>query len=236
MDLSWIIRSLRAEYYIYGIQFFIEIFTLIVGFIYARKTRIGRAFIFYVSFDFFVGLFDMFIESNYRNTNFSWIFLSKTNGVISIIQLLTYFYFFKNVINSTTMLGYMKYSKFFFILLILIFLITGYNLTPRIQFHTSFAIEAFEFIILIPPCFVFIHEMLNKESSFKLFERPSFWILTGILFFCILCIPFDILQGYFSLNKIPEYELIFACLYTFPFIINLLFLSKAFLCKKPLTI
>ncbi len=236
MNLSWFLESLRQEYYIYGLQFFTELATLIIALLYVRNTNIGRVFILLISVDFLIGLFDMYIETLRSQKDMINLFLSKTQVLISSLQLFVYYYFYRRIIRSVWIKYYINITYLLFLIAVLIFFISGYSLSIESQYNTSFSIEAVELILLMPLSFIYIRDMLNKESSYGLFERPTFWINTGILFFCVLSIPYDIMHAYLTFNNIQYRVILFTCLYTMPFTINLAFLIKAFLCKKPLTI
>lgn len=62
----------------------------------------------------------------------------------------------------------------------------------------------FEPVILIIPCFTYFKEIFSRQEIGQLDREPSFWMVTGILFYFLLAIPtiwftgFYVHEGMFS--------------------------------------
>ena len=217
-------------------MFLVELAALIIALIYVRKNKIGQFFIFYIVFDFCILIIDTFFISRADiSIKYKTLFLNYTNPLIALTELGTYYYFFSKVLSGTRIKKLMKSLGVFYLLLIIIFVITKFSfLTSRFS-YISDLLGAIEFLLLIPPCFVFFYQLINNRSELKLFERPSFWIVTGIFFFSVISIPYYVLQKYLGSNK-NEFEYILSSVFFYiPFTINFAFLIKAFLCKNTLT-
>ena len=129
-----------------------------------------------------------------------------------------------------------KFIIAFYAILILTYLVTKFNfLTERFQ-YISTIISAFEFLTIVSLGLVFYKGLLQNNSKIKLFERPSFWIVTGIFFFSFLSMPYHLLFSLLVESKHEWRYILAAALFYLPYIMNFVLLIKAFSCKKPLTI
>lgn len=214
-----------------------EIIALIFGVKYVRNDRIGQLFIFYILFDMLVMLANWtFISFDYVGEEWHRDFTAITNTLISLVELFVYYSFFFKVIENTGVKRIMRILLVVFFLLVLVYLITRFQfLTPRFS-YAGYVLGSVEFLFLLLPCLSFIIEILQTNSNINLFQRPSFWVTTGILFFSLVSIPYYLIYRYMNAYR-PEFKYFLALtLYYGPFAVNFLFLTKAFLCKRILTI
>ena len=231
-----LLDSLQKGYYVQVLLFVVEFFALVFAFLYSRKTKIGRFFIFYIAFDFAILIGSVYLVTNSTKTEaFANTVFNYTNTLIALVELLVYYYFFSKTLSPRWINSLMKILALLYILLIIVFTITKFSfLSPRFS-YISYLLGAMEFVFLLPPCMVFFYELLNSKSELPLFKRPSFWITTGIFFFSIISIPYYLVLKYISSNKKELTDILAAVFYYLPFTINFVFLCKAFLCKKTLT-
>lgn len=211
-----------------------EILALIICLLYSARTNIGKAFFFYILIDFLISLFDYYLMyfSETPEKNYNLIFFSNT--WVSAVELCVYYYYFFQVIQNGIVKQAMKILLIafaFFFIVIIIFKPYKTN-SPR---YISEIIGATEFLFLLLPCFTYYFELLSTKASEDLFKRPSFWIVTGIFFYSIVSIPYYLIGNFLYVNNYHlRFELRLLMFYI-PFSISFLFLTKAFLCKKPLT-
>jgi len=218
-------------------MFFAELVALVLAIILIRKDRIGRAFIFFIAFDFSILVTDMFlITKEQLNPNLQAYFVRISNSVIALIELLTYFYFFRQILLSFKIRRLITFLSLLFSLIIIIFTVTKLNSLTMSEKYVSDAIGSLEFIFLVIPCVVYFFQLLKTTSSINLFDRPTFWIVTGIFLYSLISIPYYLLSSYFLKNFRQFGYVLHAGLFFMPFTLNFLFLIRAFLCKKPLTI
>lgn len=235
-DFQKLYGRFEAVYYTEIIMFLTELILLVIAILYIRKTKLGRYFIFYILFDFILLISNLILSaytgiSNHLKNEF----VNYLNNSVALIELLVYFYFFIQVLSKRVRRP-LTILAFFFLIIILIYACNKFSFLTTRQGYVANLIGVAEFILLIPPCLLFFYTLLKTNSSMRLFERPSFWIVTGIFFYSFISIPFYLLKKYIDDNYISLTYAFNAALYITPFTLNFVFLIKAFLCKKTLTI
>jgi hypothetical protein len=234
-DFEKLMNYFENGYYADFIMQLFEIIAIISGVILVRKDKLGVFFLAYLVFDLSVSFGVTYIKVFSSATTYEIAVIIKiTNTLIALLELCVYFYFFLNILANPTMLKTIKILRVVFISLI----------SLSIAIHSVFFIEKYsyianaiwttEFLFLLPPCLAYFYELLKRDSLVNLYQRPSFWIVTGIFFYSATSIPYYTIS-HFLIN---QYNWRFTSLLFFsvPFTINFIFLSIAFLCKKKLTI
>jgi hypothetical protein len=236
IEFSKYIETLQRSYFTILIIFFLELSAIFLAIKNIRKQTIGKYFIFYLFFDLVILLFDFWFDaSRCCPPSFRHKFISSTNLAIGLIELLVYFNYFKNVLPAIVIKRSLTAIQIMYSLIVgACILLILYHPAQKYD-YLSFLIGDLEFILLIPPCIFYFQEILKVESNFALFDRPSFWIVTGVFFYAAASIPFYLLKKYLD-NINYEFKLgIAAAFYYTPIIIHLGFLTKAFVWKKPIT-
>jgi len=102
---------------------------------------------------------------------------------------------------------------------------------PSVIVHSSNYILAIESFCIFVPCLFYFYELIKTSQQFILKNHPTFWIITGILFYNSTVIPGCVLINYFDSN-LPTYSnILWAVNYTLYTILFLLFI-KGYTCKK----
>jgi hypothetical protein len=237
MSPERLLSSFEKGYYAVPIMALCETTAITIGLLFARKDKTGLFFIAYLSFDFLILLLDNYVELSTSFTAEEYnSMVSLTNALIALVELLAYYYYFIHVIKNETVTRLMKILRVIFIVIIIIFITTDFSFVTRRYSYVASLIGTLEFLFLLPPCFVYFYEILKYDPRIDLSHRPSFWIVTGIFFFAVLSIPFYLLIGFFDVNQYEYWLLAKSVLFFMPFTINFIFLTRAFLCRKPLTI
>jgi hypothetical protein len=214
------------------------VIAIIAGFIFHRKSKLGKLFLLYLSLDLVIYILDVYVRNfSTLSGKEKGLFFDTTNVLICFTELNIYICFFEEISL------YQKIRKLFPFFR-LIFLVTtflyGINLIKLFRFiaPAKFAdyIAVAEFLILLLPSFTYYIKLFSENPKEILLDRPSFWITTGILLFSILSIPFYLIGYYLFSYKYKYYTEISAVLFYVPLAINYILLSKAFLCRKPLTV
>lgn len=235
MDPSKIFQFQSLNDYGKSLLFFIELTAIVIGFLFVRKSKIGRLFIFYIFFDLVIVIIDLYLKGSDRSLSFAAKqFLNITNVLVSMVELYVYYFFFYHVLKG----GKVKKSLIIFGLLygvaVLVYLIKTFTLGLRDLRYASSMVESIEFILIIPPCFIFYHQLFTASTELPLFSRPSFWIITGIFFYALISIPTYLINN--SLLGFRLRDIVGMILFYIPFAINIMFLIKSFLCRRPLMI
>lgn len=210
-----------------------EVIAITVGILYIRKDKIRYFFLFYIILDFIILNIDFYIIgfSNYSKTERKYFF-GMSNILISYVELSVYYFYFSKTLRSRKIKKFMKISFVFFSFIILIFLTNNLEFLNYADVYTS--LGALEFILIIPVCLTYFLELFDNPTT-NLFQRPSFWIATGIFFYAVISIPYYLFNN-FLISNVSLFSKMASLLFYLPFAINFMFLTKAFLCKKPLTI
>lgn len=237
MDFSRLIDQFQRTYYTELLMFIAELTALIIGLLHVRKDKIGRFFIIYIAFDFSILLTDFyFITDGWISKKLYDHFMYTTNTLIAYVELLVYFYFFRKILDGNKIKKILIGLTTLYSVLIIIFITTKFSFITNRYDYLAYITGAIEFAILLVPCVYYFLQLFKTNSHVRLSERPSFWIVTGIFLFSIISIPYYLLNRYFFNTRFELRFMLSAVLYYIPFIANFIFLIKAFLCKKPLTI
>ncbi len=214
-----------------------EAVAITAGLKYARNDKIGIGLIFYLIIDLLIFVFGIYIMrfSELGQTEINR-FIYKTNLLISVIELFAYYCFFSTILKNKKIIQILKFTIPVFILLVIVFMITELKFWSINYTYTSNLISVLGFILLILPCIVFYGHLLKTDSILGLFDRPSFWITTGIFFFCLTSIPFYLIDRYLSYNRYEFKKMLNLAFFYIPLSFNFIFLTRAFLCKKKLDI
>jgi|GraSoiStandDraft_1057264.scaffolds.fasta_scaffold129824_2 hypothetical protein len=210
---------------------------IVTGFLFVQKNKVTIFFLIYLIIDFIFSLCDTYLQTFSSFSKYQiFIFITLTNTIISLAELLTYYYFFSKIIKNKSILRVMKILGFSFFLITVLLETTRFAfLTPRLIYIAD-VVGALEFLFLVPPSFVYFYELLKNDPVVNLYQRPSFWIVTGILFYSVISIPYLLIDRFVYDNQYEHRYLLDLAFFYIPFSLNLIFLTRAFLCKKTLTI
>lgn len=237
MDFSRIIEKFQRYYYSEFLMFIAELAALIIGLLYVRKDKIGRFFLAYIAFELSILLTDFyFLADNRLSQKFYNYFIYTTNSLIAYVELLVYFHYFRKLLHGNRIKKILTVLTIIYSLLIIILITTKFSFITNRYYYLAYITGAIEFVFMLVPCVYYFIQLFKTSSSFRLTERPSFWIVTGIFFFSLISIPYYLLNRYFFNSQFELRKLFNAILYYTPFTANFIFLIKAFLCKKTLTI
>lgn len=237
MDFENWLNSIRNGLYFEIAMFFFEVMAIIAGILFAKKSLLGRVFIFYLMFDFVILLCDWYfiLYPNTISKRNRIYFLNTTNTLIALVELSTYSFYFYKLFNSRKVYQYLFLSFWLYFFVVFIYTLNKFDFLRLNYIYIANLIGAFEFMLLVPLCFIFYRKIFTEPSKYDLTNRPSFWIVTGIFLYSVISIPIYLIS-YRILKYHHEYlKFTNAFLYVLPFTINFIFLTKALLCKKPLT-
>ena len=200
-DWDKLIDEFSKNHFIILTIFIVELAALVIVIVTVRESKIGRAFIFYISLDFCFLIIDKILESHSGvSKKFYLSFINNSNILISLVELLVYSYFFSIVLKGNKVKVLIKTLSSLFTLIAFIYFINGFNFfTNRIGYVTDI-IGVVEFVFLLPFCLFYFYTILTNNSEIRLFDRPSFWIVTGIFFYSFISIPFYLINKYLSNN------------------------------------
>ena len=218
-----------------------SLLALIIGIKHYRKERSYQLLIFYcLSSLILTNVISDFIYFSFDYTDVRrTIYFETTNTLFAIIEISAFFYFFKQILNRKFIQQLIKIFWVIFLSLCIAFLIkmTEVGLSKIQLRKISYFINIIEFLLLLPLCLLYFYQLLTKVQNkpVQLIDSPSFWIVSGLFFYCIVSLPFLFISD----NMLIKSAYLFYLMGSIHYIsISLLFLclAKAFSCQKTLTI
>lgn len=234
---NWI-EFYQRGFYIPFLYILSAIAAFFVGIKFHRTDLIGKVLLAYLLSDLIlliiIDYFCFFSKLPHHQT----IKISYTiNILICFVELNVYIFFFKNILQSKNIINIFKYLQVIFLFASIIYVVNLIDSVSFIPVRKFFHyISMLELSILLIPCFTFFIELFSKYSNELLSNRPSFWITTGIFLYASLSIPFYSVSNLIISLKVKHYYEITAVFFYIPLAFNYILLTKAFLCRKPLTI
>jgi len=229
----------------WGKSFFTEpvlillfVFCFIVGIFYHYKNKVRIFFLIY----FFSGIIlfvpvTVIIACKILTEKQIAVLQESANTVFELVEFVAFYFFFQMCLQNNKLKKIIHLFLYFLIAIIIVFFIkltlpsyTVYN----IRVHSLF-INVVEFFFLFAMCLAYYRELFTDIPIKNLFKRPSFFIVTSTFFYTILMIPFFLIAYDVHDAEIAIYDVLFACHYLLLMIL-LISISKAFLCKTPITI
>jgi hypothetical protein len=205
---------------------------------YRKKENTHSLLSLYMAMNLFLFLPIEFLSKIYPKSLFNSILWIETiNILFQIIELYIFISYFKILFSNKK---YDYVSKTLFIIYLFIsttYLIwIFYNQTPKYYIRKfSFLINSLELSILLGCTLYYYYRIFKSTPEMKLNSSPSFWIASGLFFYCITAIPFFCIAEVVKVIQNNLYNMLIATHYI---TLALLFLSitRAYLCKKQLTI
>jgi hypothetical protein len=236
-DWSRFFVSFTEAYYTVLIMFVVELIALVIAIIYGRRSKIGRVFIFYIAFDFSILIAGNILAGipGISSRNYS-LFINYADLIIELVELSVYYYLFYYILPNKKIRIALISLALLYGVFVIIYLFNGLTFFPNRHIYIANVLSVFAFIFLLPFCLLYFHYLLSNTSNIGLFERPSFWVVTGIFFYAFISIPFYLLDSYIKKSSPELLHILAAIFFYVPFTLNFVFLIRAFLCKKPLTI
>ena len=101
-DWEKLFALLANEYYSLPVLLIIQIITISIGLKTASNQIVGKLLLFYTSFDLTICLIDFWLIcfTDFQRATVS-LFIHISNTIISLIELLVYFYYFKQILPSS---------------------------------------------------------------------------------------------------------------------------------------
>lgn len=236
-----LLSKIEDTFYTGGLWQIASFLTLVVGIKHYRKETSYNLFIIYTAMSFLISLpinRIMVYLLNFKRMEYT-IYLETMNTLFALIEICAFLYFFMYTLK-------LKFIKQFVLLFLAIFIgvcilfFLKISLTKDITIFDiesySYKINWFEFSILLAFCLLYFYQLLIQETDkiFHLHQSPSFWIVSGLFFYCIVSLPATIIGIKLLFANRGLYNLMGAVHYI-SISLLLLTLAKAFSCKKTLT-
>lgn len=230
-------NEFASRFYTQPLLGLVELLAILIGMKFVWNDNFGKLFICYLATDLIFNFADWYMMANKSFTRKEvTTFTQHTNTIIALIELNVYYIFFRKVIIQKRVLTLLYNIALFFSVSWIAISILNLQFISKNNYYGSYIFYTIEIAFLLPPSVIYLLQILKVNSEQSLFQRPSFWISIGIFFFSTISIPCYLLLSYLLKNGKAFIPVIEAILYYTPLIINVMFITKAFLCKRPLTI
>lgn len=199
------------------------IFSLIasLNLLWKRKTAIYlRLFPFFLAASVFVEIqADMIRTGDGSGNN-----MTLYNSFI-VVEFVFYLYVLRSVIYSPSVKSKMNWIIFFFILL------SVTNLIISLKFENFQSITyAMGSLLVVIYCVFYFYELFNLPEFVDLLREPSFWIVSGLLFYYTCTYPVTGMINH--LNRIPRLSYsTLEFLFTWTNVLLYLIFTIAFICR-----
>jgi len=146
--------------------------------------------------------------------------------IFTIFELFYFSYFLTRLIESGTARKWIWMLDLIFLICLIVLIVrTG------IIFSAGMAV-IMECIILIIPCLVYFKEVFSRLYVMELEREPSFWMVTGIVFYFFLLIPTIWFSGYYShIGELGMARALYS-INNYAQIISYIIIIKAMTCAK----
>jgi hypothetical protein len=230
------LESWHRKYYDSPFMFVCELIAIILGLIYQRKNKIGQFFICYTIIDILILILNNYLQNflNFTNKELDNSLLI-TNTFSFLGEILAFLFFFQCTLQGKLIKRLIPVLRNTFIILATSHLLNIFLFHRALTSNDMYYLGAIEFFFLMIPCLFYFAELFTKPSAKGLFKRPSFWITTGIFFYTFVSIPYYFIVEYLSKSGYQYYYELSVLLFSIPYGITFLFLSKAFTLKTELT-
>jgi hypothetical protein len=225
----------QKEYYSEPFYLACQILAIVLGLMYQRKNKVRQFFLLFILVDFTVlnllFYLDYFsgIERKVYNKS-----VCMFNSFCYLSEFLAYYYFFLHTLKNDRIKAFLRITGIVFILMVILHWsnVFIFNIRPA---KTMYYLGAIEYLFFLAPCLVYFYELFTIRSLQNLFQRPLFWITTGIFFISLLSIPYYTISSYLDSYQSQYFNSLNVILFILPLGFTFLFLSKAFSLKTELT-
>lgn len=229
-----------TSYYTELLWLVFALIALTAGIKYYRKEKSNQLFIFYLfSSLLIINPIRSFISISLKLKGLNHtIYTEIINIFFGFVEISTFFYFFSKIFNTKKINHILFTCWLIFLFVCVLFFLnsTKDTITKKQIIQNSYFVNSIEFLFLLSLCILYFYLLLTKETNkaIILTKSPSFWIISGLFFYCIVSLPFLLIGNSIFQDSHTLYFIIFSAHYIS---ISILFLciAKAFTCKVPLT-
>lgn len=197
--------------------------TFIMSLIYSNRVKN------YMKGFFFCILIGLLISTN---TILGILFFSYTDNIrftvqsiLLLLDLVFWSLFFSRILKDA------KNKRIIKITFVATFSIAVYILYNNSNNQPNFHVAAILNICKTVYCILFYLNLFKKISDQNILTQPSFWVVSGVIFYSSLSLPFYGLNNYIRLQFSPLISYNIFSISNMLIIIMYLFFIKAYLCK-----
>ncbi len=217
-----------------------SLFAILIGLKYYQREKTYHLFLLFCLTSLIItNPISFAIETVFQMNKFgARVYEEVLNTLFALIEATAFFSLLKKKlqIKNINLLVKVLWLILFFLCTFFFLSIATQNITKKQILIFSFYITCVEFFMLLPLCLLYFYQLLFKENkiNISLKNSPSFWIISGLFFYCSVSLPF-LLLGNKLLSMNQNLYLLLWSIHYISISILLLCIAKAFSCKAPLT-
>lgn len=225
------------SFYSEPLMFLLIILSIIISITHFKKTFFHKVFAIYSATCFIIFLLYILFHFQINLSIASkHVVYEIDNNLFELLEIYIFLKYFSHCIDNRKTYKWAAICFRCYTIIILFFLLSfsfGQIKIEKIS-EISFLVNDLELIIILLFCISYFINLFKKDPIHKLTSSPSFWIASGILFYTSISIPLFLIAIKIKTTNETIYNLLISGHYI---TLGLLFLSitRAYLCKKPLT-
>jgi hypothetical protein len=231
MKVLW--KSFEPTFYTDLISFLLAIVALIISINKRRQNpKLRPLSIFF--FGYAISQLLPFLNIALSQKFLTWSICRYTDFFDTIIEFLVFFLLIRNFVVNTEIKKVIRPLLPIFIISMFAYLAYYESTHREIDQYFLEVIYTIQASVLIIACVLYYVDLFERKPDLKLTSLPSFWAVTGILFFMLCTLPFSILGLYLIKTNYGLYVRLFSIFNIF-YCILIIMLIKAYLCKPVAT-
>ncbi len=240
-SLGELFAKVTAQVYYTNLAWFLcAILALIIAILHYPKSQVARIFIYYLfSNVFLVNIISVLIFYIFQfDGTTDKYFTEIENTIFSAVEALTFFRFFSGATKQSNNKRFIRIARIGLLIIYLLFLYKIFDPASNAKSITALSVQIniIEFIVLLALCLSYYYHLLSddKKPSHSLRDDASFWITSGLFFYCFISLPFLII-GEALIRIHNSLHNTFFSLHYVTLSVLMLCISKGILCKPTST-
>jgi hypothetical protein len=200
---------------------------------YAYNDKLMRFIPYYVMASFIqdsIGFYNEYINKNKGSTD--EIVQNISGNIFLLVEFLLLTNFLLKSIVSKTKRNVTRAISVLFLCYLCTFWLARINPVPNF-YKGSAGFYSLESLILVIPCLFYFYELFKLLHPVNLNDHPSFWVVTGILFYHSCSIPLFLIIPVIRHNFSLYYEIAFSLNYILYGIFFLLLIRASYMARPP---
>ena len=163
------------------------------------------------------------------------MFIETLNSIFTLVELCVFIIYFFHIIESRASKKVLSFLLSFFAIAFIVFMIKLFDVNSEKSDITksSVIVNVVEFCILLIAIFLYFIQLFTKPPTLNLANSPAFWIASGLFIYILVSLPMLLFNEHLRIGK-DLYFLLFVFHYI-SLLLLLMTISKAFLCRQPIT-
>ncbi len=233
MELIKEILSQLSQYnYTKMVLLIVELIAVLYGAKFFSKLGDLKLFFGYLLTDLLLFVTSLLLDA-FKTINLSNIHIlnESINALVSLLEIGFYYTYFSSKIKIKHFINFKIAAVLTFIITLFFIKIISGRFDSDSYFTGTHVFSTAAFLIISPLAIFNMIKLVNNEQLDELITESDFWITIGILYYSVISTPYYYFRGLFEIETSTKRALDSTLFYT-PFIINIICILIAFICKK----